>query len=68
MIAEKKPVQNPCHFLTNPEWLPGRKPDKTFRNKTTPNGNKVTTGTNLLGMQLFQSVARCEQQNFRQYH
>jgi hypothetical protein len=53
MIAEK-PAQSPRHFLTNPEWLPGREPDKTFRNKTTPNGNKVTTGTNLLGMQLFQ--------------
>jgi hypothetical protein len=33
LIAEKKPLQNPSHLLTNPEWLPGREPDKTFRNE-----------------------------------
>jgi hypothetical protein len=32
MIAEK-PAQSPRHLLTNPEWLPGREPDKNFRNE-----------------------------------
>ena len=56
-MMAKNPYKTRAAFSQNPEWLPGREPDKTFRNKQWQTANEVTTGTTCLECNYFNRLS-----------